>query len=138
MTVYPEPRNARAAARDSHGHALPVDAIAQTLNVSVMSPLRWRRDGRGCHVYPPIRVAGVRLRRTRAFRACPASTQKDALQRQFAVGPPQAERWHPFRCSSRGTAGLRATLARSSAGSCGGPVRLAGKLGLAGVVKQSM
>ena len=44
MTVYPESRNARAAARDSYGRGLPVDAIAQTLNVSVMSILRWRQQ----------------------------------------------------------------------------------------------
>jgi transposase len=44
MTVYPESRNARAAARDSYGRGLPVNAIAQTLNVSVMSILRWRQQ----------------------------------------------------------------------------------------------
>jgi len=60
MTVYPGTHNARAAARDSHGRGLPVDAIAQTLKVSVMPPLRWRREdergsvlllqlGVGCH-----------------------------------------------------------------------------------------
>ena len=45
MAVYHELNNARCAARDLYSQGLSLDAIAQTLNASVMSPLRWRQQG---------------------------------------------------------------------------------------------
>jgi len=44
MTVCPGSHNARDAARVLYGRGLPVDAIAQTLKVSVMSIPRWRQQ----------------------------------------------------------------------------------------------
>ena len=44
MAVYPELNDARAMARDLYSQGQSLDAIAQTLKVSVMSLLRWRQQ----------------------------------------------------------------------------------------------
>ena len=44
MTVSPETRNPRDAAREMYRQGQALDAIAQALNVSVVSLLRWRKQ----------------------------------------------------------------------------------------------